>query len=105
MPASSTPLRWPNAWSDPAALDLVRGTAIDCLLIDNSDEFAGVRERAQQAGLRVVHPDTPPPGTIIVKGVWPGIHMGRGTGHADAGPTGEPWIDSNGWLVRLTRAL
>lgn len=105
MPASSTPLRWPNAWSDPAALDLVRGTAIDCLLIDNSDEFVGVRERAQQAGLRIVHPDTPPPGTTIVKGVWPGIHMGRGTAHANAGPTGEPSIDSNGWLLRLTRAL
>lgn len=105
MPASSTPLRWPNAWSDPAALDLVRGTAIDCLLIDDSDEFVGVRERARQTGLRVVHPDTPPPGTLVVKGVWPGIHIGRGTAHANAGPTGEPWIDSNGWLVRLTRAL
>lgn len=105
MPASSTPMRWPNAWSDPAALDLVRGTAIDCLLIENSDEFVGVRERARQAGLRVIHPDTPPPGATVVKGVWPGIHTGRGAAHANAGPTGEPWIDSNGWLVRLTRAL
>jgi hypothetical protein len=106
MPASSAPLRWPNAWSDPAALDLVRGTAIDCLLIDNSDQFTAVRERAREAGLRVVHPDAPPSGISIVKGVWPGIHWGRGSNaHATAGPTGEPWLDSNGWLVRLTRAL
>ena len=98
-------MRWPKGWSNPAALDLLRGTAIDCLLIDNSDEFLGVRERAKEAGLRVVHPDAPPVGITVEKGVWPGIHAGRGAARADAGPTGEPWIDSNGWLVGLARSL
>jgi hypothetical protein len=98
-------MRWPDAWADPAALDLVRGSAIDCLLIGDSDEFVGVRERAQRLGLRVVHPDTPPPGVAIVKGGWPGIKMARGRAQADAGPTGEPWVDSNGWTIRRERSL
>jgi hypothetical protein len=29
--------------------------------------------------------------------------MTPGQGDASSGPTGAPWIDSNGWLVRLTR--
>jgi hypothetical protein len=45
------------------------------------------------------------PESAIVKGVWPGIKMARGRAQADAGPTGEPWVDSNGWIVRLARAL
>jgi len=40
------------------------------------------------------------------KGVWPGI---RGSYHspeeaAEAGPTPNPWIDSNGWIIQLARA-
>ena len=30
--------------------------------------------------------------------------MTPGQGDAASGPTGVPWIDSNGWLVRLSRA-
>ena len=104
MAVSSTPMRWPNAWNDPAMLDLLRGTAIDCLLIDNSDEFVAVRERAQQAGLRVLYPDDPAQGIEILKGAWPGVKMSR-NGGAEAGPTGVPWVDSNGWNILLARAL
>lgn len=35
--------------------------------------------------------------------VWPGITLGQG-GAAQAGPTGDPWIDSNGWLIQYARA-
>jgi hypothetical protein len=98
-------MRWPSAWKDATALDLLRGTAIDCLLIEGSDEFDDIRLRARQLGLQVMHPDTPDAGVAIVKGVWPGIQTGRGGRRADAGPTGVPWVDSNGWLISLTRAL
>jgi hypothetical protein len=40
----------------------------------------------------------------MLRGEWPGIRMTEGHGDATSGPTGAPWIDSNGWLIRLTRA-
>ena len=33
MMAQWTPMRWPDTWTDPSALDLLHGTAIDYLLI------------------------------------------------------------------------
>lgn len=44
----------------------------------------------------------PPTGVEVAKGEWPGIRMTPGEGDASSGPTGAPWIDSNGWLTRLT---
>src|SRR5579883_27313 len=105
MPAAGTPMRWPKAWTDPAALALLEGTAIGTLLIDNSDEFESVRARAGQVGFAVVHPDAPPDGVTIVRGAWPGVKRPRGGADAEAGPTGVPWVDSNGWRVRLAKAM
>jgi len=98
-------MRWPAAWADPSALSLIQGTAIDTLLINGSDEFEGVRARAAAEGLQVVHPDAPPDGVAVVKGEWPGVKMSRQGADAEAGPTGVPWVDSNGWQVRLAKAL
>jgi len=91
-------MRWPAGWTDPAALDLVNGTAVDHLLIPDTAEFSAVRARARQLAIGL---DTPP-GVDIVKGVWPGVQWP--TNGAGAGPTGVPWVDSNGWLIRLNRA-
>jgi hypothetical protein len=96
-------MRWPEGWQDPAVLDLLHGTAIDYLLIPDSPQFAAVRARAQQLGLELGDPGKAPNGIEIVKGVWPGVQWP--TGGAGAGPTGVPWVDSNGWLIRLNRAL
>jgi len=103
--AEWTPMRWPDQWTDPSALDLLHATAIDYLLIGKAETLAAVRARAQQAGLHVA--DAAPPRVTRVKGEWPGVKMARGGGRAQAsaGPTGVPWVDSNGWLVRLERAL
>jgi hypothetical protein len=98
-------MRWPSAWTDPAALALLKDSGIDTLLIDNSDEFEPVREMAKRQGLQVVHPDTPPDGVTVTKGVWPGVRGSRHGASADAGPTGSPWVDSNGWTVRLALAM
>lgn len=98
-----TPLRWPEGWTDPAALDLLKGTAIDYLLIPPGPEFSAVRTRAAQLGIAASEPDRAPAGVAIVKGVWPGIQWP--TNGAGAGPTGVPWVDSNGWLIRLNRTF
>jgi hypothetical protein len=99
-------MRWPASWKDPSALALVKGTAINCLLLEPGAGLAPVAERAKQAGLTVVDGAHPPAGVTIVKGEWPGIQLSRGGGDAtDAGPTGVPWVDSNGWKIRLEAAL
>lgn len=99
-------MRWPSAWRDPSALEWLKGTAIDSLVMENRAELATVRTQAIQAGFTIVDPDSSPSGITIVKGQWPGIKMSRGGGaDADAGPTGVPWVDSNGWAIRLASAF
>jgi hypothetical protein len=95
-------MRWPSGWTDPARLELLKGSAVDTLVIDNSGAFEGIRTRAKQAGLRTVLPDTAPDGIRILKGEWPGVRPQQG---GSAGPTGVAWVDSNGWIVQLSSAL
>jgi len=97
-----TPMRWPETWKDPAVLELLKGTAIDYLLLDKGPDFEAIRARAQQIGIEVGDPDRVPAGVEIVKGAWPGVQWSPGHG---GGPTGAPWVDSNGWVIRLNRAL
>ena len=102
MLAEWTPMRWPSAWTDPSALSLLKGTAVNYLLIDKTPALDPVRAAAIQQGLHV----DPSPAVHIVKGEWPGIRIARNSGSdATAGPTGVPWVDSNGWRVRLASAL
>jgi hypothetical protein len=99
-------MRWPDAWKDPAMLALLKDTAIDHLVIGAGPELSAVRSRAEQNGFHVSQPGAPPAGVEIVKGEWPGVKMGRrGGGGVAAGPTGNPWVDSNGWAIRLAAAL
>src|SRR5579863_2943829 len=100
MEARWTPMRWPDSWKDPALLDLLKGTAVDSLLIGPGEELEPVRARAQRDGLQL----TPPAGVSLIKGEWPGVKMARGR-NAGAGPTGVPWVNSNGWAIRLRIAL
>jgi hypothetical protein len=102
-----TPMRWPVGWKDPSALGLLKGTAINCLLIEKGDDLGAVLARAQQEGLKVAEAGSSPAGVIVVEGEWPGVKLTESGAEdrASAGPTGAPWIDSNGWKVRLTAAL
>lgn len=97
------PLRWPAEWRDASALDLLQGTPLGSLLLPSSEGYQNVVERARRLAIAVCDAHRPPPGVEMVKGEWPGIRMTPGQGDASSGPTGAPWIDSNGWLVRLTR--
>ncbi|MCX6638077.1 MAG: hypothetical protein NT090_23725, partial [Acidobacteria bacterium] len=96
------PMRWPAGWAGPAALELLKDTPVNCLV---AGQRAGLlREPAAKLGITVV--DTPPDDVAVIDGVWPGmrISQGRRRDDAEAGPTGAPWIDSNGWAVKLARA-
>ncbi len=98
-------MQWPGEWKDPSALDLLHGSAVNVLVVDPGDEFEPVRARARRQGLKVAGRDALPPGVAILKGEWPGVRIeGRGK-DPDAGPTGEPWVDSNGSAIRLAKAL
>jgi hypothetical protein len=96
------PMRWPAGWTDPAALDLLKGTPVNCLVA--GQRAALLREPAAKLGIAVV--DTPPADVAVIDGAWPGVRLSQGQRRddADAGPTGAPWIDSNGWVVKLARA-
>lgn len=100
-------MRWPRAWKDPPSLDLVKGTAVNCLLVDRNDDLAPIVARARQEGLTVADAAALPAGIAVVEGEWPGIKLNPAgaTDTAAAGPTGNPWIDSNGWKIRLAAAL
>ncbi|MGD0498310.1 MAG: hypothetical protein ABSC23_07730 [Bryobacteraceae bacterium] len=104
MAAQTTPFRWPDAWKDPARLALLSETCIDCVVMAPDASLDAVAARAKQNGLTVIDPAAPPSDVVISSGVWPGVQSGQGPAAASAGPTGNPWVDSNGWLVRLERA-
>lgn len=94
-------MRWPAAWKGPASLDLLKGSAIDCLLTSNAE----IADEARRRGLMVVLGDRLPASVAMVKGAWPGVRMSRNGQGVSAGPTGTAWVDTNGWKVRLEAAL
>ena len=101
-----TPFRWPRAWGQPSAFELLRGTPIDCVVVERLGDDP-ISRRAQALGLGLATPSSLPQGVAIQSGVWPGVKLSV-TGQidrADAGPTGAPWVDSNGWRVELQTAL
>jgi hypothetical protein len=116
-PASWIPLRWPSAWTDPALLGLLEGTPFNCLAMEWSAALAPVAAKARAAGLSLVaigaeaaSPaaaaaglEQPPESLLIASdSVWPAIASQAG-GAELSGPTANPWIDSNGWLMRLAK--
>jgi hypothetical protein len=106
MPADWIPMRWPSTWKDASALELVKDTGINCLLIEKGKEFQAVISQAREQGFTVVEPGSLPSEITLVKGLWPGVRLGRTDGgdQFTAGPTGEPWVDSNAWRIRLALA-
>jgi len=94
-------------WKDPSALGLLKGTAVNYLLVERHDDLGPVVDRARQEGFKVTEAASPPAGVTVAEGKWPGVKLSE-SGAVDtaaAGPTGNPWVDSNGWKVRLTAAL
>jgi hypothetical protein len=103
MSAELTPLRWPGKWKDASALTLLNDTPVNCLVVDQGAVPESVAAQARQKGLTVVDPAAHPASVFITKGEWPGVQTHQGDAIV-AGPTGNPWVDSNGWKVRLESA-
>jgi hypothetical protein len=47
--------------------------------------------------------DSSAPVLPVTDNVWPGAAVGR-RNDTTAGPTGVPWLDSNGWYIQMARA-
>ena len=116
-PASWIPLCWPSAWVDPTLLGLLEGTPFNCLAMEWNATLAPVAAKARAAGLSLVALGNeaeraaaagagiaPPPESLVTlaDAVWPGI-ASSADGAEASGPTANPWIDSNGWLLRLAQ--
>ena len=147
-------------WHDPASLDLLKGSPVNCLVLswaDGSAEDAEQQKTAQplvraaldrglavigwvegsagkeaalaaarSAGLSAVAVrdfdgksdvtvipwgdragapwNSKAPVLPITGNVWPGVQGATGGSDATAGPTGLPWLDTNGWFIQLARA-
>lgn len=100
-------MRWPGSWSDPSLLSLLEGTSINFLVSDGAVANGDLGTRAQNMGIRVGEISSPPAGVTIVPGDWPGVRISRsgGLNEVSSGPTGRPWVDSNGWRIRLAAAM
>ena len=118
MPAADlVPMEWPPDWRDPAPLKLLEGSPVNCLLLPK-DAPPALRGAAETAKLEVPSPPawrswkeiewTAQAGPVCISdGVWPELSMKGGDASQDStgsGPTGAPWLDANGWLIRLARA-
>lgn len=101
MASLRNPLRW-TAGSSVTLLDEWKQAGIDSVLA-GPEVAAAVREKAKSVGLEVLDPARLPPGIRIVKGNRPGVKRRSGGDTFETGPTGMPWVDSNGWLIRLER--
>lgn len=100
-------MRWPSVWRDPSTLSLLRASVVNCLLMERGNGLDTVIAQARQEGLQVFEAQSPPRRVNVIKGLWPGMKLSE-SGAVDkvvAGPTGAPWVDSNGWKIRLTSAL
>jgi hypothetical protein len=105
------PIEWPASWR-AEQLGLLRDTPFNALAFKDQPP-AGVAEAAQAAGINV------PPlvwkawkeidwarseGVLAIgDGFWPAYSY-KGLADGSAGPTGEPWLDANGWLYLYARA-
>lgn len=116
MQASFRPalLEWPQPWQDPSLLRLVENSPFRVLLFPR--ERPAVAEAAERKGFQAVTApawrkqaeiDWSRPGGRVLIGdaVWPALGATGGSDSTEAGPTGLPWLESNGWLIRMVRDL
>ncbi len=88
-PSDWVPLRWLAAWSR-SDVSRLRGTPFNCVI--GAPELDGIHTIAD-LNTAPVH--------IVGGGKWPRVAPNPG----GAGPTGQPWVDSNGYAVRIAQAI
>lgn len=111
------PFEWPATWRDPSLFALLDGSPVNCLLLP-PDAPSSIREAAAGKGLdcpekipwsliKEINWKSKEPLLAIKDAFWPELSRKTGGAAADtseAGPTGAPWLDANGWLIQLARA-
>lgn len=107
-------LEWPLSWEDPSVLDLVQTSPFRVLLFPrDSPPLAGAAARRslqvltapawrKQAEIDWARPGDP---VLIGDAAWPSLGAAGASDSTEAGPTGLPWLESNGWLIRMARDL
>ncbi len=88
-------MRWPASWGVPGSRELPPSD-VNCLIVDQSP--------TKVPGIAVISIQDAP-ATVVKSPKWPQVRMSRSGGEASAGPTGMPWLDSNGYEVQVARAL
>jgi len=97
--------RWD--WYDPAAVAYLQEAGITHVLVTEkvTPEFVAACEKAKIQAVRVA---APPGVELVTRGKWPGlepmVQVAPGGEGATTSATGEPWIDSNAWLILYHRA-
>jgi len=114
-PSEWIPIEWPSSWQDPALLKLIEAGPVNCILFTAGAPPA-LRTEAEKRWAcppdlkwrKASEIDWRSPGEVVAisDGVWPGLarSSGGGGGGLDAGPTGAPWLDANGWLIQMARS-
>lgn len=107
--AEWVPLRWPDGagWLRPEALAILDGTPVNCLLLTEEPRApASFLAAAARRNLKLLDAGAlgRQPVTLLADPVWPGVKIARSGGDGESGPTGPPWVDSNGWRCLLARA-
>ncbi len=109
-------MEWPASWREPALLAQLDGTPINCLLL-GPDTPASIKEAAARKNLdcpekipwsaiKELNWKSNEPLLAIKDAFWPELSRKAGNtpaNDAEAGPTGTPWLDANGWLIQLAR--
>lgn len=114
-PANSlVPLEWPESWQEPGLIRLLEGGPLNCVLLPAGASAAveeALRARftvyRQAPWRKLAEIDWRRAEDIVWIGdaVWPSAGTAPGSDTAEAGPTGLPWLESNGWLIRMARDL
>lgn len=88
------------AGDSATAADAARAAGLDAVLSEKSagSTFSIPLKNASEAAAGAS------PVIAISDSSWPQIPIRKSGSDPSAGPTGMPWIDSNGWLVQLARA-
>lgn len=91
---------------DPASIKYLREAGITHVLVNEkaTPEFIDACEKASMKVIRGAPADV----QVVTQAKWPGldpsVQIGAGGQGATTSATGEPWVDSNAWLVLYHRA-
>jgi hypothetical protein len=85
------------------AIEAARSAGLNGVLLDKLVPAPGLVVITATPGAEVPKA-SPPPIAALSDASWPHIPPRRGGTNPAAGPTGMPWVDSNGWLVQLAHA-